>query len=291
MAKMPSLQFYPGDWLRDDVSACSLAAQGLWLRMMIVAHDSANYGFLEVNGLPMPREMIARKCGCGIEEFDGLMAELDSAGVPSRAANGAIYSRRMVRDGAQRKQKSKKRSEAGRAGAEARWQTDGKPMANAMANGMAKNGSSSSSSSSSSKESLSLAKASKNESGFFTGLTDSSEFSDQFQRFWKATPKHLMASIDACWLAWEPAVVEAAGLGSIDEEVAAEWLVSRWREYLASPKGKGKSAFGPKAFLADGRWKDACESWNRKPSETPANSQVPEKAMPKTLDKSKRAAS
>ena len=40
MAKLPYIQLYPGDWLRDSVAGCSLAAQGLWLRMMFVMHDS-----------------------------------------------------------------------------------------------------------------------------------------------------------------------------------------------------------------------------------------------------------
>jgi hypothetical protein len=44
MSKRPSFQFYPGDWLRDSVAGCSLAAQGLWLRVMILAHDTV---FLE----------------------------------------------------------------------------------------------------------------------------------------------------------------------------------------------------------------------------------------------------
>jgi hypothetical protein len=44
--------------------------------------------------------------------------------------------------------------------------------------------------------------------------------------------------------------------------VAATHLISRWREYLASPKAASGSAFGPTAFLQDGRWADHADAWN-----------------------------
>lgn len=103
--KLPSIQFYPGDWLRDNVSGCSLAAQGLWLRMMFLMHDSDRYGYLSANGSPIPSGFIARKCGCDtLSQYETLLSELDSAGVPSRTEDGIIYSRRMVRDAKRRKQ-------------------------------------------------------------------------------------------------------------------------------------------------------------------------------------------
>ena len=98
-SKRPSFQFYPGDWIRDSVAGCSLAAQGLWLRMMIVAHDCDPYGYLGQNGTPMPPDSIARRCGCeSVEQYSQLLSELREAGVPSRTDNGVIFSRRMVRD-------------------------------------------------------------------------------------------------------------------------------------------------------------------------------------------------
>jgi len=100
--KLPAIQFYPGDWLRDDVAGCSLAAQGLWLRMLFLMHDSERYGYLSKNGLPIPLESIARRCGCSLVEFEPLLAELDRAGVPSRTSEGTIFSRRMVKDARER---------------------------------------------------------------------------------------------------------------------------------------------------------------------------------------------
>lgn len=113
MAGDPHIPLYPGDWLRDGVSGCSLAAQGLWLRMMFLGHDSARYGYLEVNGSPMPPEFIARRCGCDdTAQYETLLSELTAAGVPSTNDNGIIYSRRMVRDASLREVRAK----AGRKG-------------------------------------------------------------------------------------------------------------------------------------------------------------------------------
>lgn len=107
MAKMPAIQFYTGDWLKDPVSGCSLASQGLWLRMMIVMHSSERYGYLQVNGCAMPPEHVARRCGCALAEYQTLLQELFDAGVPSVTDDGIIYSRRMVRDHAARLQAQK----------------------------------------------------------------------------------------------------------------------------------------------------------------------------------------
>jgi hypothetical protein len=104
VAKLPSFQFYPGDWLRDGVAGVSLAAQGLWLRLMILMHDSPKYGYLcnSDKGSPMSPESAARRCGCTLEEYEALMRELDEGGIPSRTPDGCVYSRRMVRDEAVR---------------------------------------------------------------------------------------------------------------------------------------------------------------------------------------------
>jgi hypothetical protein len=100
--KLPAIQFYPGDWLRDSVAGCSIAAQGLWLRMMFLMHDSERYGYLQQNGKSIPSESIARRCGCTPDEYSSLLSELDDAGVFSRSSDGIIFSRRMVRDATER---------------------------------------------------------------------------------------------------------------------------------------------------------------------------------------------
>ena len=117
MAKenLPAIQLYPGDWVLDPIAGCSLAAQGLWLRMMFLAHKSDRYGYLELNGSPMPPETIARRCGCASAEYESLLSELIEAGVPSISSTGLVYSRRMVRDANLREKRRKAGSLGGRA--------------------------------------------------------------------------------------------------------------------------------------------------------------------------------
>lgn len=110
--KLPCIHFYPGDWLRDQVSGCSLAAQGLWLRMMMLAHDTDRYGYLSMNGVALRPEHIAARCGIPLDLYTTLLAELDSVGVPRRTPDGVIYSKRMAEDARLRAERSK----AGRKG-------------------------------------------------------------------------------------------------------------------------------------------------------------------------------
>src|SRR5579864_5960156 len=96
---LPWLKFYPADWLSDSVSGCSLAAQGLWLRMLIVAHNSQHYGYLEADERAIPDEQLARRCGCAtVDEYRSLLAELFAAGVPARTREQIVFCRRMARD-------------------------------------------------------------------------------------------------------------------------------------------------------------------------------------------------
>lgn len=97
--KRPSFQFYPGDWLRSTgLRSCSIAARGLWIEMLALMHEGEPYGHLKVGKKAIDEATLARMVGAGQDEITGLIGELETAQVFSRAANGTIYSRRMVRD-------------------------------------------------------------------------------------------------------------------------------------------------------------------------------------------------
>jgi len=97
--KRPSFQFYPADWRKDAaLQSCCLQAQGLWINIMCIAHECEPYGHLVVNGKPMNQAQIGRLVGVSQKEAAALLLELEDAGVLSSADNGAIFSRRMVRD-------------------------------------------------------------------------------------------------------------------------------------------------------------------------------------------------
>jgi hypothetical protein len=98
--KRPAFQFYPADWRKDAaLQSCSLAAQGLWINAICIAHECDTYGHLTVNGKPMNAAQIGRLIGgLSPKECEKLIAELEDAGVVARTEQGALFSKRMVRD-------------------------------------------------------------------------------------------------------------------------------------------------------------------------------------------------
>jgi len=101
--KRPSFQFYPGDWMRDTaLQSCSIAARGLWIELLCIAHDCEPYGWLAVGGVPLTDAQLARMTGVHPRQFATLKAEL----LASKAASigdlegvwDVMFSRRMLRD-------------------------------------------------------------------------------------------------------------------------------------------------------------------------------------------------
>lgn len=99
MSDMPWSKFFWSDWESDQgLRLCSLAAQGLWMRMLCVCARHDPKGYLSINGNPLKVDAIARLAGVAETEAETLVAELELNGVFSRNRSGCIYSRRMVRD-------------------------------------------------------------------------------------------------------------------------------------------------------------------------------------------------
>ena len=97
--KRPSFQFYPADWLTDAaLRMVSIGARGLWIDMLCLMHQGTQYGFLKVNNKVIHNLNLARMVGSTIQEVEGWLEELNSAGVYSIDEFGCIYSRRMIRD-------------------------------------------------------------------------------------------------------------------------------------------------------------------------------------------------
>ncbi len=97
--KRPSFQFYPADWLKDPaLQSCSLAANGLWIKMICIMHQCTPYGYLMLKDKPMTIAQLARNVGEQEKVIEELLIELDEADVFGRDAQGCVFSRRMVRD-------------------------------------------------------------------------------------------------------------------------------------------------------------------------------------------------
>lgn len=123
----PATLWFWDDWFSAfDVQICSFAAQGLWVNMLGIMAKSEIKGALVVAGRQIDGKILAKRFGKSEEEIEILLRELEDNGVFSRLPDGTIINRRMFSESQRQDQISKMRSEAGKAGAEARWQSDGK---------------------------------------------------------------------------------------------------------------------------------------------------------------------
>lgn len=121
--RKPWMKFRPDRWLNDEeLSLCSLAAQGLWIWCIARMHLSADYGYLMVGPRAATERDIAKLTGETVDLIGPLLGELEANGVLSRReSDGCIYSRRMIRDF--------EASERGREDVEKRWKNKRKPPA------------------------------------------------------------------------------------------------------------------------------------------------------------------
>jgi hypothetical protein len=237
--KRPAFQFYPADWRKDvELQSCSMAAQGLWINVMCVAHECEPYGHLTVNGKGMTSAQLGRQVGLSGKEADALLVELMEAGVARRTADGTIYSKRMVADEDLRN----RRATGGQAGAEhgGKGAKDGSKGGRPKIDkggletplpGFEKPPPSSSSSSSPSGE-----------------YPHTPKGADLFDEFWKAYPKKVGKDAAAKAFARRKPGKEllALMLAALDLQKATD----QWR------RDGGQYVPHPSTWLNEGRWQD-----------------------------------
>lgn len=95
------MQFYPNDWRADqELQMCSLSARGLWVELMCLAFP--NGGQVLIGGKVPSVGEIAIAVRAKKPEVVRALVELSERGVASTADNGALVSRRMMRDARRR---------------------------------------------------------------------------------------------------------------------------------------------------------------------------------------------
>jgi hypothetical protein len=112
-SKNPSTTFFWNDWDNDkELAACSLAAQGLWMRLLCIAARSPEPGVVQLGSLnfayPEGLPQLAAAVGRPPKEIARLVDELLGAGAASLDDQGRLLNRRMVRQA----ELSRKRSNA-----------------------------------------------------------------------------------------------------------------------------------------------------------------------------------
>jgi hypothetical protein len=100
MAKLPSFQFYPGDWRKDPgVQSLEYHDRGVWWEMLCLMHECEPRGKLAIGGRPIPPERVATMLGLLKQNYEICLSRLLDAGVAARESDtGIVYCRRMVRD-------------------------------------------------------------------------------------------------------------------------------------------------------------------------------------------------
>jgi len=111
--KIPSFQFYPGDWMKDpSLRSVSVGARGLWIDLLCLLFESKTRHKMDFKTSVDEATLISRMTGVSKKQVIRFLKELEEANVLSRDDNRMIYSRRMKRDEYVRQI----RSEAGKLG-------------------------------------------------------------------------------------------------------------------------------------------------------------------------------
>jgi hypothetical protein len=105
MGKLPSFQFYPGDWLKDpQLRMASMSSKGIWIDFLCAMFEAKERGALEGTA-----DQFCKLLGCTRDEFDLFLSEARSvkfANVRELSTECPqvirIESRRMLRDEKQR---------------------------------------------------------------------------------------------------------------------------------------------------------------------------------------------
>ena len=100
MKSRPWYKMYADDWNNDvNLSLCSLAAQGLWIKLCNIMHAEGDpYGHLLIDSRIPTIEELSLLVRRPIREVRSAYKELLSRGVAASTSDGVVFSRRMVRD-------------------------------------------------------------------------------------------------------------------------------------------------------------------------------------------------
>lgn len=133
-------KFFWSDYAKDEgLQCCSLAAQGLWFRMLAIMADAEPIGHLVIGEVKFPVAQLAARACVTVEEVQKLIDELEFWRVFSRVRggrmHGVIFCRRMVRENDLYLKRRDAGATGGRRSADGRKQSGSNPEANGKQNG------------------------------------------------------------------------------------------------------------------------------------------------------------
>lgn len=263
--KLPFFFFYPNDWENDSgLNASSEIAQWLWLRMILKMHNSPERGVLLLpSGEVLNDIALSKIVGFSLKRTRTLLQELKRNGVYSERTetDGAIYSRKMVRDEKTRIMKS----EAGLKGANARYghkSAIADAIASAIDGAIAEDGNSHNTSHSSTHsecDSTPLNICSSSYSSL-TGKEEKKEIrknaamAGAIAEIWNEIPLANRVGRSKYQNAWATVVSESS-FNPTDARKA-------FKDYYASADGIGSHPRQPATLVADRIWNEDPTAWN-----------------------------
>ena len=229
--KLPALQFYPGDWRKDPgVQSLDYFERGVWLEILLMMHESEERGVLLLNGKPMSIDRLSTLLGLVNQKTTTVVNSLLETGVVSKREDGALFSRRMVRDEKVRSV----RIEAGKRG--------GNPNLVKQKSTTQVKQKSTPSSSSSSSSSSSINKKSKPKKVFgdfkHVHLTEAQEHKYR-NEYGEAFFKRLVEKLDS-WIEQDPTPKRIKNGKNADATFRAWVLNAVMKEQMEAQKGNGK---------------------------------------------------
>ncbi len=253
--KLPAIQFYTGDWLKDEgVNLSSLAAQGLWINMLCYMNASPVRGTLaKANGEAMTVEDLAHLVRISVKDCQALLDELTRNNVPSLDLNGSIpmyTSRRMLADERVRQ----RCAEGGRkGGGNPTFKTQGQSVSERL-KGSSSSSSISSSTSTSSSTSIYIPPEK-------VGSMYGSNVQDAAEQVWLTIPAKRRRQPSTTKKAIQVAIgQEIEDYDNLDDVV--RHLSDSVSAYYRSPEGEGGYYVYPAKFFDEERYKEAKEAWN-----------------------------
>jgi hypothetical protein len=97
--KLPSFQFYPGDWMKDpNLSRASLSAKGALVEILCLAFECEKRGVLKTGSHAWTIEEISRAMRGSNDENEKAIRELLVLKVLKKDRKNAIFSSRMCKD-------------------------------------------------------------------------------------------------------------------------------------------------------------------------------------------------
>ena len=228
----PSFDFFPGDFMAGTLGM-ELAEVGAYIRLLCYQWEHET--------LPNDERTLARIAGAFPDEFSKIWPNVKTKFISTNGeADSSLYNERLEAERQKKQEISEKRAAAAFA-----MHLQSKQGCKKDAKG-----------------------SRKKEVGRKSNPRDSSPYSEDFESFWNAYPKHRRKSKGAAWKAWLSAV----------KSVPSELIIRKAAEYSNSYDGnRGQYTKLPTTWLNQACWEDDAEAWKDAEDESkePTGSRVP----------------